>query len=117
MIAIVYKETILSILCRARKKWGMLADGLLTKHYQEEADLIEIRKAAPWISELPEYEIMLAICEGYVYLFFDTEEEMKNVYNRTVGDDGSTDLNHYNGPWRVYAITCDPDGNLLNENT
>jgi len=40
-----------------------------------------------------------------------------DAYYRTVGDDGPTKLNDYNGPCRIYALTCDPFGQLLNENT
>jgi hypothetical protein len=64
---------------------------------------------------LPDYDSLWYY--GTCIVLFDTEEELLYAYNRTVGDDGPTKLNPYNGPARVYARTCDQDGNLITENT
>jgi len=101
-------ETILSSLCKSHEKWGMYIS------FVDDTDLQEIFKAAPYLNT----EAFMHTCvNGCGYILFDTEEEMMDLYHQTVGDDGPTKLNSYNGPARVYALTCDPQGNLLNENT
>jgi hypothetical protein len=74
----------------------------------------EVMQAAPYLS-IEEHG--QAIVEGRAYLLFDTEEELMDHYRRTVGDDGPTELNSYKGPAHVYAITCNPEGQLEYENT
>lgn len=44
-------------------------------------------------------------------------KEMRELFQRTVGDDGPTPLNTYDGPVRVYACACSPSGQLLGCNT
>lgn len=68
-------------------------------------------KAAPYLAN--NYQVL---ADGSGYLVFDTEPAMNAYYNLTVGDDGPTKRNPYNGPARVYALTCGPGG-TLNENT
>jgi hypothetical protein len=77
-------------------------------------ELPEIENAAPYLKEhLP----MLLVSGGEAYLFFDSEEDMNLCYHQTIGDDGPTETNSYDGPARVYALTCGPNGKLINENT
>lgn len=71
-------------------------------------------KPAPFICHIRHAQTLV---DGVAFLFFDTEEELKEYYNQVVGDDGPTEANPYDGPCRVYALTCGPDGQLLNENT
>jgi predicted membrane GTPase involved in stress response len=33
------------------------------------------------------------------------------------GEDGPTAMNPYDGNVKIYALTCNPEGKLLNENT
>ena len=81
--------------------------------WQEDVDIYEIYKAAPYLegTNIPVYTSFEAV------LTFDTEEEMDKHYDMTVGDDGPTKLNNYNGPVRVYALTCSNKGELWTENT
>jgi hypothetical protein len=101
-------ETILSSLCKVSEKWGMYFS------FSCEASPEEFRKAAPYLAT---QEFQRSFVSDFGYVLFDTEEEMWNLYNQTVGDDGPTKLNSYNGPACVYALTCDPQGNPLTENT
>lgn len=98
--------------CKTQGKWGMLVS------FDANQDLKEIQKAAPYLgprdSESP---FPSGIFNGECYLFFDTEDEMRHAYHSTVGDDGPTPLNDYNGTARVYALTCNPNGKLMSENT
>lgn len=110
MIVAPRPSTLLAALCRQHKMWGVYAS-LSDPGTPNE----EILKAAPWASEGT--ALWNLTIEGSTYLFFSTEEEMLAVYNQTVGDDGPTETNPYNGPARVYALTCDPEGNTHNENT
>lgn len=103
--------TILSALCKVNGKWGMYAS--LSTPGEDEA---EVTLAAPWLASDPMLWFHLRV-EGCVYLFFDTREEMVAVYEQTVGDDGPKGTNTYDGPARVYATTCDPNGNGITENT
>lgn len=103
--------TLLGALCKVNKKWGMYAS--LSDCDQTEAETL---KAAPWIAQDPMLWFHLTV-EGHVYLFFDTKEEMVAAYTQTVGDDGPNEANTYNGPARVYATTCDPNGNGITQNT
>jgi hypothetical protein len=59
------------------------------------------------------HQIMM---DGEGFCTFSTKEEMEAFYDMIVGDDGPTKSNPYDGPIRVYALTCGPDG-LMNENT
>lgn len=78
------------------------------------ADWDEVCLAAPYLKCEKLWQVQFA---GVAYLFFDSEEELDRYYNKTVGDDGPTETNSYDGPVRVYALTCDPSGSLMNENT
>lgn len=110
MIVAPRPSTLLAALCRQHQMWGMYAS-IFNQGLGHE----EILKAAPWASEGT--ALWNLTLEDSVYLFFSTEEEMLAVYGQTVGDDGPTETNPYNGPARVYALTCDPEGNTHNENT
>jgi hypothetical protein len=57
------------------------------------------------------------MCDGHGIVVFDTQEEMEEAYERTAGDDGPTELNPYDGPCRIYALTIGADGEMQNENT
>lgn len=111
MIVAPRPSTLLSALCRQHQMWGMYASlcGSNETHHEE------VLRAAPWASEGT--ALWNLTLEGCVFLFFSTEEEMRVVYLQTVGGDGPTETNPYNGPARVYALTCDPEGNTHNENT
>jgi len=109
--------------CRLRHSWGLLishqfteetpgrpfhsgtyfGDLTLAAPYLQLGD-----SSAPWISQ--------AIFEGQGF-YVGSEREVQDLYNQTVGDDGPTELNPYDGPVRVYALTFAPDGRTMNENT
>jgi len=48
---------------------------------------------------------------------FDSEKECRDHFDMVVGDDGATKSNKYNGEVRVYALTCNNNGELITENT
>ena len=56
------------------------------------------------------------MADGVGFIICDSREEMEKYYDLTVGDDGPTKLNLYDGEYGVYAISCSPKG-LENENT
>ena len=72
--------------------------------------------AAPWLKGLQDSSLQ-GISDGHGLALFDTAEERDAAYRNTVGDDGPTSTNPYNGPCRIYALTISPEGELLNENT
>lgn len=99
---------ILPTLCKAKKKFGMHIN------FCEDQSWSETRKAAPYLDLSINHQIFI---DGHAWLLFDSEEEMITYYNQTVGDDGPTVSNKYEGKATVYALTCSPTGGLLNENT
>lgn len=101
-------DVILSKLCAATKKWGMYISCAEFLGYEH--------LVAPYLDPEDEAHYQI-IDDGAGFILFNTKEEMEDAYNRTVGDDGPTELNPYDGPIRVYALTCGPDGELLTENT
>ena len=71
----------------------------------------EILKAAPYLTDDQ------AICDGVYILVCSTEEEMYKYYDLTIGDDGPTGSNKYDGEARVYAVTINNKGEMETENT
>jgi hypothetical protein len=100
-------------LCRATGKWGLY---ISFDRYWENEDCIvdDLVKAAPYLAFPADGQVIM---EGQGIILCDTEEERDRLFDQTVGDEGPTKLNPYNGPARVYALTCNPDGQLGNENT
>lgn len=96
--------------CKAIGKWGLL----LGFNYVPTDDLRDIPLAAPMLTFARDAQAMI---DGHAFLFYDTEEAMQADFDRVVGDDGPTASNPYNGPVRVYALTCSPAGELMGENT
>jgi hypothetical protein len=82
--------------------------------FNDDANYFDVLKAAPYLSIERDTQ---AIYDGYAVILCDSVEEQERLYNQTVGDDGPTKLNKYNGPARVYALTIDRTGQTLNENT
>jgi hypothetical protein len=74
----------------------------------------DLLKAAPYLDPVKHCQVL---SDGYGFIICDTEEELYKLYDQTVGDDGPTKTNSYDGPARVYAMTIDADGELGNENT
>lgn len=74
--------------------------------------LAEIIKAAPYL-DLNDGQM---IVDEIGIIVFDNEEEMEKIYNQTKGDD-INHINNYKGLANIYAITCNSNGILLNENT
>lgn len=96
--------------CKATGKWGLL----LGFGYVPTDNVTDITLAAPMLDFSRDGQ---AIIDGHAFLFYDTEEAMCVDFDRVVGDDGPTASNPYDGPVKVYALTCSPDGQLLDENT
>ena len=105
---IINQTDAFKLICLHTRKYGLYVN------FWGETD--GIIKAAPYLD--PKINDTLQIlCDGSGILLFDTEEEREKHYYSTVGDDGPTKYNKYSGPGRVYALTCDPDGQTKNENT
>jgi hypothetical protein len=108
------------MLCTYSGKWGLYLsfDGTA---FDNASDLDELYSACPLIrpSKDPDFssKIIQSVVDGHCVFLFDDENEVMNAYRLVVGDDGPTEYNLYAGKVRVYALTCDPDGILQNENT
>jgi len=112
---------LMKLYCKAENKWAVYYSGLNSEEPRssdpdEWGKYLEDRKRALIFlgPEADDYHQIMMDGEGFS--IFDTEEEMDAFYDLIVGDDGPTKSNPYNGPIRVYALTCGPNG-LMNENT
>ena len=96
------------MLCKATGKWGIWVSWL------DADDIEEVVKACPWLSEREHAGVLL---DGCAIVLCETEAEVMALYDQVIGEDGPTRRNPYNGPVRVYALTCDPTGEGQDENT
>lgn len=103
------RREILQKYCAATKKFGIYISFDIDNYSVE-----EILKACPIFNFDTDTQILF---DGIGFLIFDTQEEMEKIYDQIVGDDGPTKFNSYSGPAAVYALTCDNNGEFLNENT
>ena len=111
---------ILEILCGNSGKCGMYCSVSLPDGFEEGIAPRDLLEAAPWLETVeteqgPGHHVLWF--SGEFYIFFDSEEEMYKCFNATVGDDGPTKSNPYEGQIRIYALTCGADGSLQTENT
>jgi hypothetical protein len=118
MLLITNPDFMQSHLAKALKKWVLYvgpvyhAEGF--EQYEERYDFQEARKA---LGNLDKQENLGTICIDGATVICDSEEECDRLYNNIVGDDGPTKTNSYNGPYKAYALTFDPSGRAMNENT
>lgn len=103
---VVQDKDVLKELCLLRGQWGLHISFPID-------DQRGLMQAAPYLKDLPP-QVAIA---GSVFLFFDSEAEARAVYEQTVGKDGPTKTNPYNGPVQVYALLCSDLGSLVTENT
>ncbi len=78
----------------------------------EENTIAELHKAAPYL-----VQILVWPHDHEAFLVFDTQDAMEEAFWSTVGDDGPTESNPYDGPCRVYAQCYWPSGMIGNSNT
>lgn len=111
----------LMIMCKLKKRYDMYISWITDVVTDVDGDAVDdnewynnLLEAAPYLQG---EKFMQIVANGCGFLFFNTEKEMDKYFNMTVGDDGPTSVNSYNGTVRVYAITCDNKGNLMSENT
>lgn len=105
---ILQTNEVMQLLAKTLKKPMMMIN------MGEDDSIPEVLKAAPYLADADYWQI---ITDGKGFLLFEDEADMQHYYKLTVGDDGPTELNGYNGPARVYALTCNAQGELENENT
>lgn len=74
----------------------------------------EICKAAPYLDYQEDMQIF---GDEEAFIVCDDYKELRRLYWQTVGDDGPTESNPYDGPARVYALTINSQGEPENENT
>jgi hypothetical protein len=117
MIKFLTNTKLLEAYCKASGKYGVFISFI----WNETDNLNEIYKAAPYLNTENSndflHNISQILCDNQGFIICDTREEMERYYNLTVGDDGPTTLNDYNGPCKIYALTCSPENGLENENT
>lgn len=76
--------------------------------------LPDVVKAAPYLLADDDFQYQVG---KTAIILCDDEEEMDRLYDMTVGDDGPTELNPYDGPVSVYALTINAKGEFQRENT
>ena len=95
-------------LAKSTNKWCIYI------HISHNNKVEETFKAAPYLNAKENIQLL---ADGSGYILCDSKEEMEALFELTVGDDGPTKTNSYNGPAKVYVLTCNPTGQPLNENT
>lgn len=113
MQVITESSHILRVMCYNQKKWGIFFNGTspdIGANYHQQSAMI--KESAPWIKTLNAEDNMNVMCDGSGFLLFDTKDEMEKIYNMTVSDD-----NRKGDLPLIYMLTCNPDGELLTENT
>jgi hypothetical protein len=105
-----------SALAKATGKWTMMvsfnnsiSDG------ERNWNPAEYNRSCPYL-DLIDVDFQL-FCDGVGFLQFETYKDMTKAFWQTIGDDGPNKHNRYKGPLRTYALTFDPSGQALNENT
>ena len=84
--------------------------------FDPDQELEATLSAAPYLRrDLAAFGQLVADAGGYIVC--DNDAEMEELFWQTVGDDGPTAANPYQGSGRIYALTCSADGQLRNENT
>lgn len=101
---------VLQELCRLRGSWGLYLSHVPSAGIGP----YELARAVPFLDEA---EVNSLWHNDRVWLFFSDEAGLLGAFRQVVGDDGPTALNNYDGPACVYAVTCSPAGDLLDENT
>lgn len=99
--------------CKLAQKWAVV----LYPDLCEEFDFEELRKAVPFLEiNKKDKDDTQATVDGLMIVLCDSEDECWRIFEQIHGDD-KPENNDYNGPCRVYAWTCGPDGEILTENT
>ena len=106
---------VFQLLCKLTGKWGVQ----IFPNYNQDDEFIpwqEYQQAVPYLDYDEDLQLIM---DGFGIILCDTETEMNKIYRNTIGDDGPSiyGTNKYDGRCRVYACTCDPNGQILNENT
>ena len=118
---IIRNQDITQELAKSLKKWvlyvgeayNLAGDTLTTIEPASAWDATEMVKCVNWDIPLGErYELLFM--GGNVVC--DSREECERLFEGVVGDDGPTELNPYDGPYKAFAVTYDPDGQGWNEN-
>lgn len=97
-------------------KWILVIDFYVRSHILDAVNnpYDEIKKAAPYLNDPASGQLMV---DEHGIIICNSEDECEQLFWQTVGDDGPTKLNPYDGPARVYALTISPDGEFMDENT
>ena len=70
-----------------------------------------LKQATPYLFDDEGCKYLQILADGQGYLVCEDATEMERLFDLTVGDDGPTSNNNYNGPVRVYALTSDGNEN------
>ena len=95
---------------KALGKWCIVAS--CTAHDWLHPDAV---KAAPWLASLDKGDLVHV--DDRLFVAFDSEAECMAAFWSTVGEDGPTKTNPYDGYMRVSAIVISPVSGAVTENT
>lgn len=102
--------------CRGAGRWGLHLSFPACEDAESEPAQA-VLSAAPILKELTYSYKFSVLLDGKALLLFDDKQSATAAFGAVVGDDGPTETNPYDGPGRVYALLCDPNGNCITENT
>lgn len=111
--------------CKLTQKWAVV----LYPDLCEDFDFEELKKAVPFLEINKRDKIVhrkgatpaqnddtQAIVDGLMIVLCNSEDECDRIFEQIRGDDKPNN-NEYDGLCRVYAWTCNSDGEILTENT
>ena len=122
------KTDMLQSLCERDKVWGMyikIFSKINDKGVEDVPSYEDIVSAAPYLFMKKDYKKedlsllewqLEIIFEREGFFFFESKEDCNLHFQNTVGEDGKTAGNPYCVPVFVNAITCGPDGQLVDCN-
>jgi hypothetical protein len=100
--------------CKVAGKWGMFISINTPDNSDHWDDIDETLKAGPWLNVCDHMQLLT---DKVGLVLFDSETEAWDIYGQTVGDEGPTKTNKYNGPGNIYALLIDAGGHAITENT
>ncbi len=119
-------DTIFQIVCREQKKFGILAEiNFRERDFPAEKWRNEIMAATKGLIDInleDHFEVAARLVRGNGYgpviILFDCEEEMTNAFENLIyGDDNAEDHGYSGRVHSIHCLTCDPTGQLMNENS
>jgi hypothetical protein len=109
MIVLTDPSAILRSLCVANKKFGIRIS-IQEKNQNKDDYYNDLLKVAPWF-DLKDQNMRQLAANQHGFLLFDNSEQMDKLFNETAPYDEAE------GNIKIFLLLCDPEGNVLEDNS